>query len=210
MIFLLQSESQNTLTIKTRTLDSVLIGMILEGVSQRDRALKEIYTANKQKVCSFILANSGSEDEAKDVYQESVMAFYENVRDKKFKGESAISTYLYSIAKFKWLNQIKKNQTRSFHHESVETEMFSDSPLASIIDNEKKEMVQDVLERLGSTCKSILIASIYYNASMKEIVENGDFSSEQVVRNKKYKCIKKLRELVSAEPTLMKLLRGYE
>jgi RNA polymerase sigma factor (sigma-70 family) len=162
-------------------------------------------------VCSYILKNSGTVDEAKDVYQETIIAFYENVRDKKFKGESAISTYLYAIAKFKWLNQLKKKGIMVAHHEKLKPEdSFYKSPLANIIDKEQKELVVEVLAQLGNSCKNLLIESIYHNKSMKKIVEEGNFSSEQIARNKKYKCLKRLKELLIEKPQLVKILRAYE
>ena len=45
---------------------------------------------------------------------------------------------------------------------------------------------------------------------MKEIVEQGDYSSEQIARNKKYKCLKKLKELIAEKPQLIQILKSYE
>ncbi len=175
---------------------------------QRDRALGVIYKNNKEKVCSFVLSNSGSEEEAKDIFQEAVIAFYENVRNEKFKGESTISTYLYSITRFKWLNQIKKNSVRKEHQESVVQEQFMDSPLATLMEGERKAGVLEVLALLGTACKDLLIENMYHGASMKEIAKNGLYSSEQIVRNKKYKCLQKLKELIGAKPALINVLKG--
>lgn len=184
--------------------------MILADRADRNAALGIIYKANKEKVSSYILMNSGSQQEAVDVFQESMIAFYENVRDGKFKGESAISTYLYSIARFKWLNQIKKRDIRTAHHmEAQEKDGFDAGPLASMLDEEKQVQVLAILSSLGPTCKQILIESIYHNASMKEIAANGKFSSEQVVRNKKYICLKKLKALIASKPQLVEILKGH-
>jgi len=182
---------------------------LLQGSkADRDTALSAIYKANKAKVCSYILGNNGSEEEAKDIFQETVIAFYENVRNGKFKGDSSISTYLYSIAKFKWLNQIKKNTVRTGHHEKVEVEKFSESPLATLIEGEHKRNVLEVLAQLGSACKELLIENLYHNASMKEIAVSGAYSSEQIVRNKKYKCLQKLKQLINEQPALIEVLKG--
>jgi len=184
--------------------------MIKSTPPKREQALKIIYQTNKEKVCSYILSNSGSQDEAKDVFQETIIAFYENVQNNKFKGDSTIGTYLYSIARFKWLNQIKKNSTQMLHNTKYEqNEGFYQSPLATIIEDEKKAQVLEVIESLGEQCKKILIANIYHNASMKEIAKSENYSSEQIVRNKKYKCLQKLKELISANPALIKVLKGY-
>ncbi|MEM7085510.1 MAG: sigma-70 family RNA polymerase sigma factor [Bacteroidota bacterium] len=175
---------------------------------QRDKALGTIYRSNKEKICAFVLSNSGNEEEAKDVFQEAVIAFYENVRDGKFKGESAISTYLYSITRFKWLNQIKKNTVRKGHQESVAQDQFTESPLATLIEGERKAGVLEVLGLLGTSCKELLLENIYHGASMKEIAKSGLYSSEQIVRNKKYKCLQKLKKLIGAKPALIKVLKG--
>jgi len=184
--------------------------MIKENRMLRDKALKIIYQTNREKVCSYILSNSGDEDEAKDVYQESMIAFYENVCNERFKGDSAISTYIYSIARFKWLNQIKKRGIRVSHHmEAQDTEEFHESPLVKLLDKEQQERIHEVLATLGAQCKKILIESIYHNSSIKEIAANEGYSSEQIVRNKKYKCLKKLKELIAAKPSLVAILKGH-
>ncbi len=160
-------------------------------------------------MCSFVLRNQGSEDEAKDIFQEAIISFYENVRDGKFKGESAIGTYLYSIAKFKWLNQIKKDTIRVGHQQKAVAEKFEKSPLTTLIEGETKQGVLRILDELGTMCKQVLIENLYHNASMKEIAASGNFSSEQVVRNKKYKCLQRLKELIRMNPSLIPKLKGY-
>ncbi|RMA58503.1 RNA polymerase sigma factor [Ulvibacter antarcticus] len=176
----------------------------------RNKALGIVYRTHKQMVCSYIMKNSGSPEEAKDVYQEAMIAMYENVGQGKFKGDSAIGTYLYSIARFKWLNQIKKNSVRSSHHEKLETPEFQESPMTVIIEKEHKNAVLEVLTELGDSCKRLLVDTMYNNASMKEIVLKGEFSSEQIARNKKYKCLQKLKELIQNKPGLLQKLKGNE
>ncbi|MEM7187860.1 MAG: sigma-70 family RNA polymerase sigma factor [Bacteroidota bacterium] len=190
--------------------DKELLELLAGSKTDRDRALGEIYRANREKVCSYILGNSGSMDEATDVFQESVIAFYENVRDGKFKGESKIGTYLYSIAKFKWLNQIKKNNIRSGHHEKASMATVVESPMVPMLEQEQQHRVKELLGALGESCKQLLVENLYHNASMKEIAASGGYSSEQIVRNKKYKCLQKLKALINEKPALKKVLLGYE
>lgn len=170
-----------------------------------------IYRQNRGRIFGYVLSNSGTTEQAADIFQESVIALYENVKDDIFKGESAISTYLYSIARFKWLNQIKKDKVRAEHHNSLDlSEQKEQGQLATIISDENKAQVLEVIGLLGEDCKKILVESIYHNTSMKDIAAAGNFSSDQIVRNKKYKCIKKLRELISKRPALIKILRSNE
>lgn len=185
--------------------------MIKRNASSRDRALKIIYSTNKQKVFSYILSNNGNKDEAKDVYQEAVIAFYERILKNTFKGDSAISTYLYSIARFKWINHLKSSKKRMERNmEFGQTEEFDLGPMSKLIDDEQKASVLRILDALGDQCRKILVESIYYNVSMKEIAAQENYSSEQVVRNKKYKCIQKLKALLAENPALIHILRSYE
>jgi hypothetical protein len=43
---------------------------------------------------------------------------------------------------------------------------------------------------------------------MKEILDTTDYESEQVVRNKKYKCLKQLEQMVNENPALKQTLKN--
>lgn len=171
--------------------------------------MKTIYNDNKDTIYSYVISNKGSKVEAKDIYQETVIAFYENVRDGKFDGErSTISTYVYAIAKFKWLNQLKRKGVMNEFHQKIELPNdFVESPLSELIHKEQKDLVLNLLAQLGATCKSLLVDSIYHNKTMKEIVAETSFSNEQIARNKKYKCMKQLKKLIAENPHLIKILK---
>lgn len=182
---------------------------MLNGSSiERNTALEVIYRQNRANVFSYVRSNSGTDAEAGDVFQECIIAFYENVKKGVFKGESKISTYVYAIARFKWLNQIKKDKVRTLHQEeSAEKDEIEMGPLFTMIDKEQRTAVHRLLSELGETCRQVLVESIYHGASMKEIADLGNFSSEQVVRNKKYKCLQQLKKLLKDNPTLIKILQ---
>ena len=177
--------------------------------SSQDKALEYVYQENRDRVYSYVMANSGDLDQAKDIYQETVIAFFENVRDGKFKLESSISTYLFSIAKFKWLNELKKNKQIEDRHLKVVREEHDLDASQLLMKREDEQKIMDLFDLIGESCKKLLIQTVYFNASMKEIVDLLGFSNEQVARNKKFKCIKKLRILLKSKPEVLQLLRGY-
>lgn len=183
--------------------------MIKSNSSNRDFALKHIYNSSRNQAFHYILSNNGNESEAKDVFQESIIAFYENVIQGKFQENSSISTYLFSIVRFKHLNQIKKNQTQKTHEKkSMEQEEFDADSLAQLIQEEKRNSILEVFSMLGLKCRNLLINVIYHGKSPKEIIEEGNFGSEQVVRNQKSKCLSKLRELIKDKPEIVKIIRS--
>ena len=65
-----------------------------------------------------------------------------------------------------------------------------------------------VMESLGETCKKILLAFYFQNLAMREILKTLEYENEQVVRNKKYKCLKQLEQMMAAQPGLVKSLKS--
>jgi DNA-directed RNA polymerase specialized sigma subunit len=66
----------------------------------------------------------------------------------------------------------------------------------------------NIVDELGEMCKKILLMFYYENLSMKEILTNLEYENEQVVRNKKYKCLKQLEQMIEINPSLKKTLKN--
>jgi DNA-directed RNA polymerase specialized sigma subunit len=77
------------------------------------------------------------------------------------------------------------------------------------VKNESKKQVLSVLDELGETCRKILVHYYYDDLSMKEIFERMDYESEQVVRNKKYKCMKQLTQMLENNSTVKNSLKDF-
>ena len=89
-------------------------------------AFKELVDRHEGKVAGVVKSMLGDTTEAVDVGQEAFIRFYEAL--DKFKGESAVSTYLIRIAINLSLNEIKRRKRRNMFFmpieegQSVETE----------------------------------------------------------------------------------------
>jgi len=57
-----------------------------------------------------------------------------------------------------------------------------------------------LLHELGESCRKILELFYFENLSMKEIVSQMHYENEQVVRNKKYKCLQQLTDKMKQNP----------
>jgi DNA-directed RNA polymerase specialized sigma24 family protein len=76
-------------------------------------ALKELYQNHYTMIVKLILSNSGTEQEAKDVYQDGVIAFYEKLQQKNFSLTCQIKTYLYAVCRRLWLKGLPKRNDLS-------------------------------------------------------------------------------------------------
>jgi len=171
-----------------------------------DSAILFIYQQYSETISSFITNNGGSQQDADDIFQETVMAFIDTVQKGNYRSEASIKTFLVSIAKNLWYKEIKKKERSGFRDKVFEIGRGSEEIDVSheISDREMKKELRELLNKLGESCKKILMLFYYENLSMREIVDHLHYENEQVVRNKKYKCLKELTELVKANPQVAK------
>jgi RNA polymerase sigma factor (sigma-70 family) len=189
--------------------DAELIANIQAGKSM-DESIKAIYREYYHYLAWYVQKNSGTQQDAEDVFQEVVVSFIDLVKKNKFRGESSVKTFLYALNRHMWLNELKRRgraTAREAKYEQAKPHLIMDASYTLII-NEDKNKVYALIEQLGSNCKKILLLYYYENQSMKEILTQTDYETEQVVRNKKYKCLKQLEQLIAANPALKETLKN--
>lgn len=183
--------------------DAELIAAIRSS-ERLDEAIRYIYQRYAETISSLIVNNSGNEQDAQDIFQETVVNFIETVQKEKFRGESNVRTFLVAIARNTWLNELKKRQRSDFREEVFENSRPLQEPDVShlISDREVKKQFRDLLGKLGQSCKKILELFYYENLSMKEMLDHLPYENEQVVRNKKYKCLQQLTGMLKDNPLI--------
>ena len=105
-----------------------------------------------------------------------------------------------------WLNEQKKRKSLDTRGKLFENARQPEAdPASQLLQREVSEQFLHLMSRLGESCKSLLTMVYYENLSNKDILERTHYESEQVIRNKKYKCMKELTELIKDNPILKKL-----
>lgn len=187
--------------------DAELIAAIHEKESL-NQAILFLYQQYSQSTCSFIINYGGSEQDAEDVFQETVLAFIGIVKKGSFRGEASIKTFLVSIARNVWRNELKKKQRSDVREKKFETgrDQHEDDVSELMTHLEEKKQLRDLVGKLGEPCRKLLQLFYYENLSMKEIVEHLPYENEQVVRNKKYKCLQQLIAIIKENPSIARQL----
>jgi RNA polymerase sigma factor (sigma-70 family) len=177
---------------------------------KNEEAIKAIYREHFHSLRWFVMNNGGTLQDAEDVFQDVLVNFIDLVQKNKFRGESSVKTLLFSMNRFTWLNELKR-RGRSAQRE-LKYEKAQDNEVADVsgmmVEKEMKTAVMKLVESLGETCKKILVMFYYENLSMKEILHNLEYENEQVVRNKKYKCLKQLEQMIAGNPALKQTLKN--
>ena len=173
---------------------------ILEGIRGGDeRAVAHLYKAYFGPIRRFVLNNSGTEAQAKDIYQDTVIAFFERVTEKGIELHCTIGTFLYSIARRLWLKQLKqKGRNYTDIHEveeyiPVEEGIGEEAEQISALE----EQVMNTLEKMGNPCKKLLQLFYFQKLNMKQIAEKMGYTNAENAKNQKARCMKRLRKLVA-------------
>ncbi|HEX4877924.1 MAG TPA: sigma-70 family RNA polymerase sigma factor [Chitinophagaceae bacterium] len=189
--------------------DSELLSNLRRGKSMDD-SIKAIYRSHFDSLSRFILNNSGNQQDAEDIFQEVLVNFIDLVQKDKFRGESSVKTFLFSLNRYTWLNELKRRGRALAREEKYEkgqerTELDTSH---FITDRESRQAVVKLVDELGEMCKKILLLFYYENLSMREIMAATNYENEQVVRNKKYKCLKQLEQMINDNPSLKQALKN--
>lgn len=189
--------------------DKEVIDLLLHHNTQQ-KGIMFLYNTYFEQLSRFVIQNNGNEADAQDVFQEVVVSFIYLIRQNKFRGESSIRTFLFSLNRNIWFNEVKRRgraMKREAKFEQVKDQK-EESVEGAIDRREAGQQLLQIMDLLGETCKQILLLFYYENYSMKDILQQLNYENEQVVRNKKYKCLKKLEELIREEKGLYQQIKN--
>lgn len=145
---------------------------------------------------NLICSNSGTEQEAKDIYQEAVIAFYERAQQPGFELTCKIKTYLYAVCRRLWLKRLAEKKRFSISIPETETFQGVDAEMdAAEVGEANFKRMSESLHALGEPCKSIIEDFYIHNFSMEIISEKFGYTSADNAKNQKYKCLQRLRKL---------------
>ncbi|WP_369411765.1 RNA polymerase sigma factor [Chryseolinea lacunae] len=170
--------------------------IVSEIRKKNEGALRELYKTHYPMIVNLVCTNSGSEQEAKDIYQEAIMAFYDRAQQADFILTCKIKTYLYAVCRRLWLKRL--HAKKRFHGSIEETESFLgvDQEVASAEEKEKQfDSMEDALNKLGEPCRSIIEDFYIHDLSMETIREKFGYTNADNAKNQKYKCLQRLKKL---------------
>jgi RNA polymerase sigma-70 factor (ECF subfamily) len=173
--------------------------LIFERLKKEDESvLIKVYESYRDEFISWLVKKYNCDiDEALEVYQNSILAFCENVRNKsKIVYTSTVKTYLFSLGKNKY-SEYKRYRDRCDKDKSFPLieceENINEEELLKYEDNLKK--VQESLVILGEPCKSLLEMFYYHQKTCEEIGTLMEYKNEDTVKNQKRKCMIRLKKI---------------
>lgn len=142
----------------------------------------------------YIIKMSGDDEEAKDVFQEALIIFFEKAQDPFFELSSQATTYVFAIAKNLWRSRLGEKGKKI----SAEVEHIPDAEEdveAYLAEERKFGYLDKIILQLNEKCQAIFKQFYFLKKSMTEIAHDLNISSENAAKTQKYKCMERAKKL---------------
>ena len=162
---------------------------------EQERAFRRLYTFYP-KVEKHILVNSGSKQEALDIFQEGLIILFKKVKTIQLDSAIRIDGFLINTCKLLWSNELRKKKVRKKSSEDGLEQLEYIDEIEERIEKENKlKSIDEILKKLGEKCRSILELFYYKKCSMDKIAEKFGYKSVQSAKVQKYKCMENARKM---------------
>ncbi|NRB49661.1 MAG: RNA polymerase sigma factor [Saprospiraceae bacterium] len=178
--------------------------VLLEGLKNGERAvLQEIYKEFAPKVSAWIVKHGGQQEEAKDIFQESIVAIYDKVAGQDFQLPCSFGAYFMGIIRYKWLDKKNRNK-RDQEVRNQNLQRYTDENDPNIEDlliateqaHHQAQRLEHSFKQLSDLCQQLLTL-IKGGRSTEEIIQTLSFSTANALYRRKNACLERWRTLLS-------------
>ncbi|WP_439128334.1 RNA polymerase sigma factor [Polaribacter sp.] len=165
------------------------------------KALKMLYTENRNSFINFARKFKVSENDILDAYQDAIIALSEKALHGELDNlKCTVKTYLFGIGKYLLFEKARKNQKRvldfplekeTYNYKTIAEDFLGEAP------NKLERLLRKGFTSLGKKCKEVLILFYYRGYTIDEISEKLNYKDKNVVKSQKSRCIKQLREKIN-------------
>lgn len=173
--------------------DELIIGL----QARSEEAFQCLYIQCFHVCKHFILMNGGTEDEAKDFFQEAIMVLLDEATFNKFLAakKAKVSTFLITIFRYKWFNHRRAGKKIRIldiedtlkDHASEELVPILEEP---IIDHVK--IYKECMKTIGDICQKVILMTYIERKSDQEIAKVFGWELGYV-RVRRFRCMQDLR-----------------
>ena len=178
----------------------------INGIQQKSPAVLKALSAHFfPMVQDYVTKNSGTKEDAKDLFNDAIITIYRKVQDGDLELTSKFSTYLFSICKNQWLNKLRRKK-------KISQVTIDDSTVYTDVrqfdmhfeTTERYKLMREKFKVLSKDCQQVLELSWNNDLSGQEIATKMGWS-HGYLRKRKHKCKEKLVQLVRRDRRFVEL-----
>jgi DNA-directed RNA polymerase specialized sigma24 family protein len=170
-----------------------------EQPSQREALFMKLYKEAFPLVARHVSKMGGSFEEAKDIFQDALVVYYEKVQVSGLRLKYQEKAYLFGIAKYLWIKRYKEND-KNVSFNQLGLILNEEIDLADTgYEEVSSGKLMHLLEQAGQKCMQLLSAFYYEKLDMETLAGRFGFSGARSATAQKFKCLEKVKETVKAK-----------
>jgi RNA polymerase sigma factor (sigma-70 family) len=169
---------------------------LINGIrAQDEKVLRYLYDHYFQTVKNHVLKNSGSNEDASDVFQDTIIILYQQISENNFNLTSDLKGYFFGIARNIWNSTLRKKSRTSELITDIPEEFDSEDTF----DPALEKILYRAFQKLSPDNQTVL-KLFYEGISYEEIALQMNLKNETYARRKKYLSKEALIELIKMDP----------
>jgi RNA polymerase sigma factor (sigma-70 family) len=179
---------------------------IIKGIRERrSNVLEFLYLEYYPMIKSLILNNNGTETEAQDIFQDTVIIIYEKTKSRKLTITSSFKTYFYAICKKLWLQRLP-NLRRTIPTNHTDEQWSNILGWEEFLESEEEKLFYHHFRQLDKECQKILL-NFFNKKRYKDQAKAMKFKPAYV-KKLKFKCKEKLYKSIVNDPIYKELMES--
>lgn len=183
--------------------EEILLGIKVHDIS----VLNYIYDKYYPRIKRFIKKNHGNNNDAEDIFQETIIIIYRNIFDNDLKLSCNFYTYFFAVCRNTWIKQLKKDKIRVDKYSIADDDeiLEIDNNLNELFKlNEKYKLYQKHFKTLKKVCQEVIQLSLQ-NVPLKIIAKKTGFKNAETAKYKKHICMKELLSKIKDDSAFLKI-----
>ena len=171
---------------------------LLSAFVQADsKATSKMYEKYLPMVVKYICRNNGSYEDARDVFQEALMALYKQAQGKQFVLTVSLKTYIFSICRYQWLKVLRKNKKVESLEEDFDLQDIDSNINSHLERAEQFLLLHNHISKFSGNNRKILELHFQKYSTGEIATQLG--LSKSYVKRKKFECKKQLIESIKLD-----------
>jgi|SRR5690606_29221493 len=171
------------------------------------KAIIAIYQHVFPSVAHYVSKRSGTFEEAKDVFHDALLIYYEKMYAGQLTLRQGESAYIFGIARHVWTRRYVENQRLAsldqlmagFNGDDMERDWGDDATCTETVSDKR---ILRLLQTAGRKCMEMLTAFYYEKLDMQELAHRFGFSGSRSATVQKFKCLEKVKQVVKEKALL--------
>jgi DNA-directed RNA polymerase specialized sigma24 family protein len=161
-------------------------------LTDREQTLTLLYQRTFPMVRQLVRRQGGTVEEARDVFHDALVVFYEKTVGSQLVLTASASTYLVGVSRNLWCRELQRRQQHpqlalADEHEALPDGATPEPAALSVF---------DFVEQLGERCRSMLLSFYYFRQPLAQIAVTHNYRSVRSATVQKFKCLERLRDSV--------------